>query len=65
VGPVHEAGESLVLVPPEPPVHCLTGHVEPMCDLDDGDTVSDHCEYCLVPLGCSTTLSSTNMSGSV
>src|SRR4051794_18399465 len=43
-------GETMVLVPPEPPVDRLTGHVEAVRHLDDRHSIADDREHCLVPL---------------
>jgi hypothetical protein len=50
VGPVHQARKALVLVPPEPPVHRLAGHVEPVGHIHHLDSIADDREHCLVPL---------------
>src|SRR5712691_4346090 len=50
MGPIDEARQTLILIPPQPTVDRLARHAEAACDLDYRDTVADHREHRLIPL---------------
>ena len=48
--PIRQPREPLTLIPAQPPMDCLTRHVEPASNLDHGNTVPDHRQHRLIPL---------------